>query len=282
MNWWVPTVSGTVCIDDLVMNAIRHIRSISEKTPNCKSILSCIHKSTASNIDLPSVESTCTEMITNGIINKDLKILISSNCKSDAMLDDNVDFVISNESNPETPQRAPIQNQINAPVIETIPVITAQNTPNLPINSKKLGEIKANMMAIKSSFMNEIYELKNEILLLSFCDRNESKEPENSHTINILETKLVFVEKENSILRSELENTQTAIDSLSETNSSLFKSIRDPSSLFIQDSTSTDSKIPNGIHEINRKKLIQHTNQNRSRPQMSQILKQCQQRIVLS
>ena len=264
------------------MNAIRHIRSISEKTPNCKSILSCIHKSTASNIDLPSVESTCTEMITNGIINKDLKILISSNCKSDAMLDDNVDFVISNESNPETPQRAPIQNQINAPVIETIPVITAQNTPNLPINSKKLGEIKANMMAMKSSFMNEIYELKNEILLLSFSDRNESKEPENSHTINILETKLVFVEKENSILRSELENTQKAIDSLSETNNSLFKSIRDPSSLFIQDSTSTDNKIPNGIHEINRKKLIQHTNQNRSRPQMSQILKQCQQRIVLS
>ena len=34
----------------------------------------------------------------------------------------------------------------------------------------------------------------------------------------------------------------------------MFKSIRDPSSVVIQDSTFTDSKISNGIHEINRKK----------------------------
>ena len=34
----------------------------------------------------------------------------------------------------------------------------------------------------------------------------------------------------------------------------MFKSIRDPSSVVIQDSTPTDSKISNGIHEINRKK----------------------------
>ena len=34
----------------------------------------------------------------------------------------------------------------------------------------------------------------------------------------------------------------------------MFKSIRDPSSVVTQDSTSTDSKISNGIHEINRKK----------------------------
>ena len=55
------------------------------------------------NIDLPSVESTCIEMIANGIINRDLKILISTNCKSD-----NVDFVTSDESNLKTPQRTPI------------------------------------------------------------------------------------------------------------------------------------------------------------------------------
>ena len=77
---------------------------------------------------------------------------------------------------------------------------------------------------------------------------------ENSHTTNVLETKLVFLEKENSILRSELENKQKIIVLLLETNSSLCKSIRDPSSIVIQDSTSTDSKISSGIHEINRKK----------------------------
>ena len=57
--------------------------------------------------------------------------------------------------------------------------------------------------------MNEICELKKEISLLrSLNDRNENKESENSHTTNVLETKLVFLEKENSILRSELENNK--------------------------------------------------------------------------
>ena len=63
-------------MEDLVLNAIRHIRSISRKKPNYKSILSNIQKSSASNIDLPLVESTCIGMIANGIIDKDLKILI--------------------------------------------------------------------------------------------------------------------------------------------------------------------------------------------------------------
>ena len=72
---------------------------------------------------------------------------------------------------------------LNAPVIETTPVITSPKTPNLPTNSDKLGEINANMMGMKSFFMNEIYELKNEISLLrSLNDRNETKEPENSLT----------------------------------------------------------------------------------------------------
>ena len=107
------------------MNAIRHIRSISKKKPHYNSILSYIQKSTASNIDLPSIESTCTDMIVNGIIDKDLKILISRSCVSDAILDDKVDFVTSEKSNPESPQRAPIQNQLNGPVIENTPVITS-------------------------------------------------------------------------------------------------------------------------------------------------------------
>ena len=79
---------------------------------------------------------------------------------SDTILHDNVDFVTFDESNAETSQMASIQNQINAPVIETTPVITSQKTRNLPINYDKLGEIKGNMMAMKSIFMNKIYEVK--------------------------------------------------------------------------------------------------------------------------
>ena len=78
-------------------------------------------------------------MIANGIIDKDLKILISTRWVSDAILDDNIDFVTSDKSNSESLQRALIQNQLNAPVIENTPVITSEKTPNLPINTDKLG-----------------------------------------------------------------------------------------------------------------------------------------------
>ena len=46
-------------------------------------------------------------MIANGIIDKGLKILISTNCESDAIVNDKLDFVTPDESNPETPQKAP-------------------------------------------------------------------------------------------------------------------------------------------------------------------------------
>ena len=96
ISFKLPTLSDFTdfIMDDLVLNAIRHIRNISKRRPNYKSILSCIQKSTVSNIDLPSVGNTCSEMIANGIIDKDLKILISFNCESGAILDDNVDFLI--------------------------------------------------------------------------------------------------------------------------------------------------------------------------------------------
>ena len=92
---------------------------------------------------------------------------------SDAILDDNADFVTFDKSNYESPQTTPIQNQLNASVIETTPVITSQKTPNLPINTDKLGEIKEDMMAMKSSLMDEINELKKEISFLRMLyDRN--------------------------------------------------------------------------------------------------------------
>ena len=56
---------------------------------------------------MPLAVKTCGEMIANGIIDKGLKILISTNCESDAIVNDKFDFVTPDESNPETPQKAP-------------------------------------------------------------------------------------------------------------------------------------------------------------------------------
>ena len=55
-----------------------------------------------------------------------IKTLISVGCVRKAILNNNIDFVTSDECNLETPQRASIQNQINSPIMETAPVITSQ------------------------------------------------------------------------------------------------------------------------------------------------------------
>ena len=97
-------------------------------------------------------------MIANVMVDEDVKILISNNCASDAIPD--FDFVTSDESHTETPQRASLKNHINAPVIKTViyhintTVVASHKTPRAPINSDKLDEVKVNMVPLKSFFMN--------------------------------------------------------------------------------------------------------------------------------
>ena len=137
------------------------------------------------------------------------------------------------------------------------------------------------MMTMKSFFMNEIYELKMKCHYYDHClTETKLKELENGHTINVLEVKLVFLEKKPQIYVRSLKINKKKL--LLQTNNSLFKSIRDLSLLFIQDSSSTERKKSTGIHEINRKKLIQQKNQNRTRPQIIQIPTRCKQKMVSS
>ena len=77
-------------------------------------------------------------------------------------------------------------------------------------------------MAIKSYFMDEVYDLRNEISSLMsvlnnlITNRIETDNQITTGTLNnnILETKIVFLEKENSFLRSEIQNKQDTIQNL--------------------------------------------------------------------
>ena len=77
-------------------------------------------------------------------------------------------------------------------------------------------------MAIKSYFMDEAYELRNEVSSLKSMFNNliSNRTETDNHIItdtlnnNILETKIVFLEKENSLLRLEIQNKQDTIQNL--------------------------------------------------------------------
>ena len=56
--------------------------------------------------------------------------------------------------------------------LETTPLAFLQNTPNLPNSIAKFNAIEANLMAIKSYFMDEVYELRNEVSSLKSMFNN--------------------------------------------------------------------------------------------------------------
>ena len=108
-----------------------------------------------------------------------------------------------------------------------------QGTLNLPNSIAKFNAIESNLMAIKSYFMDEFYELRNEVSSLkSMLNNLVSNRTQTDNQIitdtlnnNILETNIVFLEKENSLLRSEIQNKQGTIQNLLKNTTTLVESI---------------------------------------------------------
>ena len=202
---------------------IYHVKSISKKKSSYKNILPYIPKSTASNIDLEVIEETVSDMVTKKIIDKDFKVLNES-CNSFTLpqiSDDDIETLYL-EKGSESLQKSAHESIGN---LETTPLASLQDTPNVPNSIAKFNAIKANLMAIKSYFMDEVYDLRNEISSLKsmlnslISNRTETDNQITTDTVNnnILETKIVFLEKENLLLRSEIKNKQDTIQNLLKT-----------------------------------------------------------------
>ena len=211
-----------------ILEAIYHVKSISKKKPSYKNIFSYIQKSTASNIDLEQryyievIAETVSDMVTKVIIDKDFRIL--------PQISYDVVETLYLEKGSKILQKSTHESIDN---LETTPLASLQGTPNLPNSIAKFNAIEANLMAIKSSFMDEVYELRNEVSSLKSMFNNliSNRTETDNHIItdtlnnNILETKIDVLEKENSLLRSEIQNKQDTIQNLLKNNTTLVESI---------------------------------------------------------
>ena len=214
-----------------ILETIYHVKSISKKNSCYKNILSYIQKSTASNIDIEVIEKTVSDMVTKKIIDKDFRILNEScnSFSSPRISDDDVETLLLEKGSEALQKSAPesIDN------LETTHLAFLQNAPNLPNSIAKFNAIEANLMVVKSYFMDEFYELRNEVSSLKSMFNNliSNRTETDNHIItdtlnnNILETKIVFLEKENSLLRSEIQNKQDTIQNLLKNNTTLVESI---------------------------------------------------------
>ena len=235
-----------------ILEAIYHVKSISKKKTCYKNILSYIQKSTASDIDLEVKDKTVSDMVTKKIIDNDFRILNDScNSFSSPKISDNEVETLLLEKGSETLQKSASESIYN---LETTPLAFLQETPNLPNSLAKFNAIEANLMAIKSYFMDEVYELRNEDSSLKSMFNNliSNRTETDNHIItdtlnnNILETKIVFLEKENSLLRSEIQNKQDTIQNLLKNNTTLVESINTNLILPTQNKTDFTKSVHHG------------------------------------
>ena len=160
--------------------------------------MSHIQKSTASNIDLEIIELTVSDMVARKSIDKDSRILNES-CNSFTLPRIPYHHVetLDLEKGSQSPQKAGHKSIAN---LNITPLASLQRTTNLLNSISKFNAIKANLMAIKSNLIYEVYKFRNEISSLKSMFYNSistRRETDNQITtgtlkINILETRSFF------------------------------------------------------------------------------------------
>ena len=129
-----------------------------------------------------------------------------------------------------TDESLTISNSQTTPVVKT----TSDTSCHLrkSLTTLDVGNLRANMMEIKSFFMNEIYELREEIssLQLKFqqekliqSGNNNVCEKDEKIIIKDLKTKLEFYQRENQLLRDETMAKQRKIETILYQNNELLK-----------------------------------------------------------
>ena len=182
-------------MDLAILEAIKYMKHISKKKVSLENILQIINKTSATNIDIDTLRIDVDNMLCNGIIDQDYKILknhfdgdvtlgtihFSTESTSNKSESKNTDSLFpltqktpkkSNE-NPTTLVTNELEN--NKPVTalpfistQETPTSKTQSTPSVHENNQKtfrleLDDISANIIALKSFLINEIYDFRQEL-----------------------------------------------------------------------------------------------------------------------
>ena len=223
-------------MDLAILEAIKYIKQISKKKVSLENMLQRINKTNATNIDIDTLRIDVDNMLRNGIIDQDYKILKNhtdgdETLKTIPFLTENTNKINENKNTASplpltqvTPNKSDKDPTLvtsdleNNTAVLALPTIGAQDTPTvktqgtLPVhdNNQKtfrleLDEISANIIELKSFLINEIYDLRQELDQQSKC-LNKQKD------LTELKTKLQYLEKENQSLKEENENKRKIIE----------------------------------------------------------------------
>ena len=182
-------------MENLILESIPHIKEVSRKRASLDNIMDRVEKSSATIMDNKSLKFELEQKITKGLFDQNYRILIRENQQINTKPSpDKISFICEGSNTDQevaiTKESLPLIGSQNTPVTKTksntacknieitdesLTISNSQTTPvvkttsdtschlrNSP-TSLDVDKSKTNMMAIKSFFMNKIYELRQEI-----------------------------------------------------------------------------------------------------------------------
>ena len=225
-------------MEQLIIMTIDHVKNVSKRKVSLNSILQRINKTIATNLDNETLKLELDQMIIEGLIDQNYKILDRNRLHLDNVPSpDKVNFTVPNENGDNieinlqedlqyiNPQEIPLtksQVSLNNPKSETPLILNIQ---------KELDNVRAKMLALKSFFMNEIYDLRQGISSVrSQLEQERLRHSRNNDCVekeeNInqkLKDKLYSCQIENQLLREEIKNKQKTIETILYQNNELLK-----------------------------------------------------------
>ena len=206
-------------------------------------------------MDNKSLTFELEQMITKGLIDQNYKILIRENQQINTEPSpDKISFTcegsntdqevaITNESLPltvsqDTPVTKTKSNTTCKNIESTDESLTISNSQTTPVvkttsdtschlrkspTALDVDKLKANMMAIKSFFMNEIYELRQEISSLQLKLQQEKLNQSGNTKVCEKEDENIIYRRENQLLIDETMTKQGTIETILHQNNELLK-----------------------------------------------------------
>ena len=192
-----------------IVAAIKKIRS-QKGRPNSAKIFKKVVKESATNITLEDIQLALQHMVSDGkLINAPHKGLVSY-------------YVVDTQSGEVTCckdiifQKNPTPNDADSFPSLNISVETPKidSTECKSSSRDSFQDLFAKVVAMKAYFMNEIYELKNEICCLKNKLEDGEKRSDSTSMVNFYKSEIYLLKDQNSFLKSELQQKQIIVKKL--------------------------------------------------------------------
>ena len=205
-------------MEQLILETIDHVKHVSKRKVSLDSTLQRINKTSATNLDNETLKLELDQMIIKGLIDQSYKILHRDRWHLENVPSpDKVRFSFPTENGNNTEENLdkdlPFINAQETPKLTKSQVFFNNPKSDLPLvlnNQKELDNVRAKILALKSFFMEEIYDLRQEISSvrsqleqerLHHSKNNDCMEKEENNNQKLKDKQI-----ENQLLREEINN----------------------------------------------------------------------------